>query len=207
MFLVNSDVAVSPSTAATLARALRGTVGIAGPVVRNRTHPDRVLTAGIDVDHRTGRMRARTAPPDGRQPPPAAVSGCAMLVDRRAFERIGLLSEPYFFGFEDIEFCQRARAAGIEVAVVPDGVAYHAGGATMGMSPDRLYYGARNHLRLARETPARSRVHAALRHLAIVGYSLAHATTAGGASLPRRLWAVVHGVADSLRGRGGPRCR
>jgi GT2 family glycosyltransferase/glycosyltransferase involved in cell wall biosynthesis len=207
VFLVNSDVSVSPFTTSSLAGAVGGAVGIAGPVVRNRTHPDRILSGGIDFDHRTGRMRARTALPDGRQRAPSAVSGCAMLVDRRVFDRIGLLSEPYFFGFEDIEFCERARAAGFDVAVVPESVAYHAGGATMGVSTDRLYYGARNHLRLAREIPARSALHGALRSLAIVSYSVAHALTARGASLPGRLWAVGHGVADHLRRRGGPRHR
>ena len=207
VLLVNSDVSVSPFTASTLSRAVGGVVGIAGPVVRNRAHPDRFLTAGLDFSHLTGRMRARTVLPDACDPAPSAVSGCAMLIERRVFERIGLLSEPYFFGFEEIEFCERARTAGFGVMVVPDSVAYHAGGATMGASADRLYYGARNHLRLSRDVAAQSPLHAALRQLAIVGYSLAHAVRASGASLPVRLWAVGHGVADYLRGRGGPRRR
>jgi GT2 family glycosyltransferase/glycosyltransferase involved in cell wall biosynthesis len=205
VLLVNSDIAVPPSTPRTLSRALGAGVGIAGPIVRDRTHPDRPLTAGIDFDHWSGRMRARTRPSDDALGPPTAVSGCVMLVHRRVFETIGLFAEPYFFGFEDIEFCQRARRAGFETALVPAAVAYHAGGATMGTSAERLYYGARNHLRLARDTPSRSRAHAILRWLAIAGYSAVHAVTARGGSLPQRLWAVGHGVIDDLRGRGGPR--
>ena len=140
-------------------------------------------------------MRERHVTGANRRLPQSAAARCS----------IGLLSEPYFFGFEDIEFCQRARYAGFDVAVVPDAGVYHAGSATMGVSPDRLYYGVRNHLRLSRTTPARSALHAAARHLAIVSYSLAHAVTARGASLPERLWAVTHGIGDFLRGRGGPR--
>jgi GT2 family glycosyltransferase/glycosyltransferase involved in cell wall biosynthesis len=207
VLLVNSDVAIASTATATLADALEGTVGIAGPIVRNRAYPDLFMTAGIDFDHRTGRMRARTTVPDGDEPGPSAVSGCAMLIDRRVFDRIGLLADPYFFGFEDIEFCERARAAGFDIAVVPAATAYHAGSRTMGVSPDRLYYGTRNHLRLAAATPARSRLHAALRRLAIVGYSVAHATTARGASVGHRLRAVADGVADYRRGRGGSRHR
>jgi GT2 family glycosyltransferase len=205
VLIVNSDVAMSADAVDALARTLEGTVGVVGPIVRNRRHPDQFLTAGIDFDHRSGRMRARTALPDDSARGPSAVSGCAMLVDRRVFERIGLLTEAFFFGFEDIDFCERAHAAGFSVAIAPGAVAYHAGSATMGASPDRLYYGARNHLRLASTTPARSGAHAVLRQLAIVGYSLAHAASAPGASMSRRLWAVVHGVADYLRGRDGPR--
>jgi GT2 family glycosyltransferase/glycosyltransferase involved in cell wall biosynthesis len=205
VLLVNSDVAVPPSTVRTLSRALEGAVGIAGPIVRSRTYPDRHLSAGIDFDHWTGRMRARTSSSEDAKGLPTAVSGCVMLVHRHVLETIGLLAEPYFFGFEDIEFCQRARRAGFETALVTAAVAYHAGGATMGTSADRLYYGARNHLRLSRDTPSRSRAHAGLRWLAIVGYSAMHAATARGGSLPERLWAIGHGVIDDLRGRVGPR--
>lgn len=53
-----------------------------------------------------------------------AVSGCLMLIARRVFERIGALDERYFFGFEDLDVCLRARAAGITTVVSP-ARAYH----------------------------------------------------------------------------------
>ena len=55
-----------------------------------------------------------------------AVSGCVMLIRREVFERIGLLDEAYFFSFEDIDFCLRARKAGFHTACVQDARAYHA---------------------------------------------------------------------------------
>ena len=203
VFLVNSDVAVPPSTVRHLLDALGG--GIAGPIVRDRAHPAVIQSAGIDLDAMSGRMTNRTTLPGPATRAPNAVSGCAMLVDRRVYEAVGLLQEGYFFGFEDIAFCQTAAGAGFGVRVCPLASVFHAGGATMGASPDRLYYGARNHLRLAGALPAKSRAHRSARAAAIVAYSLAHAATATGGSLASRLWAVGHGVVDFGRGRDGRR--
>jgi GT2 family glycosyltransferase/glycosyltransferase involved in cell wall biosynthesis len=205
VFLVNSDAAVPPSTLGHLLAALAAGAGIAGPVVRDRAHPDVIQSAGIDFDVGSGRMRNRTSLSGDAAPGPAAVSGCAMLIDRRVLEAVGLLPEGYFFGFEDIAFCFAAAAAGFTVDVCREASVLHAGSATMGTSPDRLYYGARNHLRLAHPMPARSTAHRLWRTGAIVGYSLAHAVRADGGSLASRLLAVGHGLRDFARGRHGAR--
>jgi len=44
--------------------------------------------------------------------------------------RLGLLDEDYFFFFEEIEWCQRARQSGLEVWYLPAARAVHGGGAT-----------------------------------------------------------------------------
>jgi len=203
VLLVNSDVIVPPDCVALLIDAMRRQPrpGIVGPVVRSRVWPDQVLSAGIDYDVATGRMRDRLASAHERDV--AAVSGCAMLVHRSVFDGIGLLPEEYFFSFEDIAFCQQARAAGFDVGVEPRATVYHEGSGTMGTSPRRLYYAARNHLRLGAHTPARSAWHRLGRQYAIAGYNLAHAVTARGGVLPTRLAAVTRGIADHLRGRSG----
>jgi GT2 family glycosyltransferase len=198
VLLVNSDVIVPPDGLARLVAALdEPGVGIVGPVVRSRSRPDRVLSAGIDFDHRTGRMRNRASIADRSVLAMPAVSGCAMLVDRQVFDAIGGLPEAYFFG--------AARAAGFGVRVVSSAAVYHQGSGTMGGNPDRLYYAVRNHLHLAAATPSRSRVHSRLRACAIAGYNLVHAVRAPGSSLPARLAAVGLGVTDYARGRSGRR--
>ena len=45
--------------------------------------------------------------------------GGAMLIHKSVFERIGLLDENYFLYFEDADFCQRAKKAGIPVSFLP----------------------------------------------------------------------------------------
>jgi GT2 family glycosyltransferase len=128
-----------------------------------------------------------------------------MLVHRDVFDRIGLLPEDYFFSFEDIAFCQRARAAGFDIGLADGATAYHEGGGTIGAAPERLYYAARNHLRLGRETPSRSSWHQLRRQCAIAAYNVAHAMTADGSTAAMRLLEVGRGIADHVRGRYGKR--
>ncbi|MGB9706543.1 MAG: glycosyltransferase family 2 protein [Microgenomates group bacterium] len=53
------------------------------------------------------------------------VSGCAMLVKREVFEKIGLFDPSYFLYLEDVDFCQRAKKAGFKVVYVPEGKVWH----------------------------------------------------------------------------------
>ncbi|MCX7396101.1 MAG: glycosyltransferase family 2 protein [Planctomycetales bacterium] len=62
------------------------------------------------------------------------VSGAAMMVRRQVFEQIGLLDEGYFLYFEELDFCDRARAAGWEVWHEPASRVMHLEGASTGVS-------------------------------------------------------------------------
>ena len=134
----------------------------------------------------------------------AGVSGCAMLVSRDVFDAIGLLEETYFFSFEDLAFCLRAREHGFEVGVTGRTAAYHEGSRSIGQtSARRLYFGARNHLRLSSTRPG-GWLRRTGRETAVVGYSLAYAVTAPNGHVIGRLTAVAQGVRDHLRGSYGP---
>ena len=158
VLLLNSDAILAPDAIDLLVAAMEEDprVGIAAPVLLSREEPDHVSSAGISFSCRTGRMRHRAA---GRRFSALgsdavhmvdAVSGCAMLIRREVFERVGFLDEAFFFSFEDVDFCLRARDAGFEIGCVQDARAYHEGGRTIGRrSARRVYFGTRNHLRLA----------------------------------------------------------
>ena len=64
VLLVNSDVIVPPDCVALLMDALarQPRPGIVAPIVRSRVWPGQVLSAGIDYDTGTGRMRHRLGP-------------------------------------------------------------------------------------------------------------------------------------------------
>ena len=47
------------------------------------------------------------------------ISGCAMLVRREVFAKIGLLDEDFFLYWEDTDFSWRAKKAGFSLAVSP----------------------------------------------------------------------------------------
>jgi hypothetical protein len=59
-----------------------------------------------------------------------SVFGACFCVRTAFLPRLGLLDEDYFFFFEEIEWCQRARLMGLEVWYLPSARAEHGGGAT-----------------------------------------------------------------------------
>ncbi len=215
VLLANSDVVVPPDCVERLERALESMpgAGIAGPVVVSRANPDRIASLGMSYDPRTGRMRHRgfsTVVGDRRRLPPAVVvdgvSGCLMLIARDVFGAIGLLDEDYFFSFEDLDFCLRARRAGFATVLAGLAIVHHEGGRSIGAhSPRRLYFAARGHLQLAGRTSDGARpAAAAFRTCSILALNVAHAVRDRGAPLPARLVAVAQGVRDYFRGRFGP---
>ena len=147
VLLVNSDVIVPPDCAGILERHLHypGT-GIVGPVLRSRSDPRLVTSLGMKYSTVTGRMRhvgaggSRVLSYEGMSPPVDAVSGCVMLVKRAVFERIGLLAEDYFFSFEDLDFCLKAREAGYHTKLAGDATAYHEGSRSIGAGSSRRLY-------------------------------------------------------------------
>ena len=219
VLLVNSDVFVPPDCLQELEGSLASAPAaeIAGPVLRSRSEPDRVASLGMSYHPSTGRMRHAgfgTTSAGGFNGDSAfadttvdAVSGCVMLVTRAVFERIGLLDDDYFFSFEDLDFCLRARKAGFETVLSGRASVYHEGGRSVrSTSVDRLYYATRNHLLAARRTTADpGRVGSALRGISIVGLNLAYVFRFRGGSLGSRLAAVAAGTRDYVRGRFGPR--
>jgi GT2 family glycosyltransferase/glycosyltransferase involved in cell wall biosynthesis len=212
VLLANSDIVVPPDCVGALESCLRGTphAGIAGPIVLARAEPDVVASLGMTYKPATGRMRHQGCGPSDPAAPPAqtrvvdGVSGCLMLVSREVFDAVGLLDEDYFFSFEDLDFCLRARSAGFTSVVDGRARVYHEGGRSIGASsPRRLYFAARNHLLVAARATPRRGLPALLRGASIVCLNLAHAARARGGSLPERVGAVLGGTRAYLAGRFG----
>jgi GT2 family glycosyltransferase len=210
VLLVNSDVVLAPDAIQQLLSAAQtdATLGIVAPVLRSREEPDHIASAGIIFSLRTGRMRHRAAGqrvlrlPAGRVHIVDAVSGCVMLIRREVFERSGLLDEAYFFSFEDIDFCLRARIAGFRTGCAQEAFAYHEGGRTIGRrSPRRVYFATRNHLRLAHR--AGHRTGRRLRSGFVVGLNAAYVLVAPEAPLLSGLAAVARGAWHHVTGRYG----
>jgi N-acetylglucosaminyl-diphospho-decaprenol L-rhamnosyltransferase len=70
------------------------------------------------------------------------VLGACLCVRNSFLSRLGLLDEDYFFFFEEIEWCQRARRMGAEVYYLPAARAIHGGGHTANRfrGPSRVEY-------------------------------------------------------------------
>jgi N-acetylglucosaminyl-diphospho-decaprenol L-rhamnosyltransferase len=115
------------------------------------------------------------------------------------------LDEDFFFGFEDLDFCLRARKAGFATILVGAATAYHEGSRSIGAdSPRRFYFATRNHLLLASLTSQPTgRVRTLYRTSSILMLNAAYAVRATGGSFPNRLRAVARGTGDYFRGRFG----
>jgi GT2 family glycosyltransferase len=212
VLLLNSDAILQPGALALLIDGLRDTpsAGIAAPVLCAVNDPSIVASAGISYHVSTGRMRhlgvGQRRSTLGTQPivHVDAASGCALLVRRDVFDRCGLLDEPYFFSFEDVEFCLRARAGGFRTVVVASATVLHKGGTSIGAtSPRRVYYGVRNHLRLAQQVAPRWLLPRAIRTAAIVGYNAAYVVRSPDVPLVSGAAALTRGSFDHFRSRYG----
>lgn len=78
-----------------------------------------------------------------------AVSGGCMLIDSGMIQEIGLLSEKFFFGGEDVEYCLRARRKDWKIALQANTSVEHKPHSTTG-SDNRFtqYHSTKNRIRL-----------------------------------------------------------
>jgi N-acetylglucosaminyl-diphospho-decaprenol L-rhamnosyltransferase len=65
------------------------------------------------------------------------VSGACLMTRRDVLERVGYLDEGFFWGFEDVDFCQRLSSVGLQVLYFPDTAVYHEIGASARAAPFR----------------------------------------------------------------------
>jgi len=212
VLLLNSDAVLHPFALRELSNVLWSDehLGIAAAVTVSREEPQIIASAGMRYDPRTGRMRHLAA---GRRFASLGTdlvrrvdgaSGCALLIKRAVFDCIGLLDEAYFFSFEDLEFCLRARAAGFDTVSVSSAIVYHEGARTIGVrSPRRVYYGVRNHLRLAQQVAPLGPAARLARSALIVGLSTAYVVLSPEVPMAAGLVAMMRGTFDHARGRYG----
>jgi len=141
VLLLNQDTVVEKDF---LSPLLENPADIVGPVIKFRRGSKWIYDLGGRVDWWLGRNKHYEiqnskfkiqnkfkipARPAGGQNSKIKnidyISGCAMLIRRRVFEKIGLFDERYFLYFEDADFCLRAKKAGFKIAVEPKSVIIH----------------------------------------------------------------------------------
>ena len=169
-----------------------------------------VTSAGVRVRLPLGRVRTlhHGHPPSSLPSGPFevdAICGACMMIDADALRAFGLLDEAFFFYYEDLELCLRLRRAGRTVWVEPRARVVHEGGATIGRSPAKAYYGCRNQLRLVEtQAPAPNRLMRWSRRALILSLHSAALLREGGPPLIPGLRAIGAGLRDHRRGRYGP---
>ena len=119
IFLLNNDAVIEKDTLSKLVEAAENSQSsIFSPIIYNRDN--KIWYASGEVKWTAMKAIHSTKILDDKNPYPAQyVSGCAMLIKKEVFKKIGLFSEDYFLYYEDADFCTRAKKNGFECAVVP----------------------------------------------------------------------------------------
>lgn len=69
--------------------------------------------------------------------PAAWLAGACLLIRRAVFEKIGLLDPGYFMYYEEVDFCRRARLAGLQAWYYPEPRVVHLVGQSSGVTSQR----------------------------------------------------------------------
>lgn len=186
VLLLNADVYVRPGCVGRLTTAAGGS-GAASPW----------LAGAGDAAYRGGRIdweRGYAGHEEGCDD--YLIGGCIM-ISRAAWQATGPFDESFFLYCEDADWCLRARAAGVPLALVAEELADHDGGASTGAGTSELwaYWWSRNRIRLLRKHGHGSPTTVAVRQVAGAARGILWG------SLPRRIaLARVRGAVAGLRG-------
>lgn len=214
VLLLNNDTTVRPGLAQSLLSAMQEReVGIVGPVIANYYQPDKIWFAGGRYSRLTGcSYRSRPLASFEGTRFVDWVNGCALFVRREVFENVGLLWDPFFLNFEEVDFCLRASKAGYKSLQVGQPLVSHKVSASGGVrgtdrfSPDKAYYFARNQVLLVRRNASGLWLLTGL----VSQFVVALPYWALQCVLERNTKAMVHyvhGIWHGILGKGGPRTR
>lgn len=146
IWLLNPDTLVKPGASEALAAFLeaRAEVGICGSSLedgagRRVSAAHRMLSPLTELESgaRLGLFSALIGKNMALTEKPYRcgwVSGASLMARRQVFETTGLMDEKFFLYYEEVDFCQRARADGWQIWHVPASRIAHFEGATTGVS-------------------------------------------------------------------------
>jgi GT2 family glycosyltransferase len=138
-------------------------IGIVTCKVYYRSEPNRIYAAGgtfkrwlcTGINDRQWEIDVQGANHQESEREITFAPGCAQLIRRSVFEKIGLLDERFFLYFEDLEFSRRVNES-FRLIYVPGAGIYHKSGAGTkwaSYTPTYLYYHTRNRLWVFKEEP------------------------------------------------------
>lgn len=157
LFLINSDVVVSPGCFSKLRRYIDAhpEIGLLGPKIVGANgrvqrscmrYPSlsntlwRALAVDSFLPHSSlFRSQLMTSWAHDETRSVDVINGCFWVVRRSAMDQVGLLDEGFFIYGEDIDWCRRFTSQGWQVVFYPEAEALHYGGASSANAPVRFY--------------------------------------------------------------------
>lgn len=157
LLITNNDVLFEKNYLARLVKHLQQNprVGVVGGKVYYQKPRDKIDFPGAKFNFYTGLLRPNKKP--DLTSPTDWVPGCNMLVRRSVLDEIGSLDEKFFFYFEDLDFCLRAKKAGYRVVYYPKAVQWHGVGESIDrrgwQKKSEFYYQGKTRLLFKHATP------------------------------------------------------
>jgi GT2 family glycosyltransferase len=217
VLLLNNDAVLDAQALCELKRAAEAQPAAAyGATIYELATPGALWYGGGRIDQLTLDARHETAPERARGAfrPTDFITGCCLMFRADALRTVGLLDRDFFAYYEDVDWCQRATAAGHRLVYVPAAVVHHdvshsfrragtgdASATTLPWAQSRpfvLYLAYRNRLLLARKH-ARGALHLAFLVMRRLARAALHAAVLLLADRRGQAQAVVHGTRDGLR--------
>lgn len=120
IFLLNNDAIIEKETLSLLLQALdmNASASIVSPIILKNDNKT-IWFAGGTINWRkmrTGHVEEALSDSPYKS---EYLSGCAMLIKKEVFKKIGLFDERFFLYYEDADFSLRARKANFELLVEP----------------------------------------------------------------------------------------
>lgn len=213
--LLTQDVTLEPDALARLVEAVRAhpRAGVAAPLMRYPEGFPIACSAGGTIDPRRLRVTHFPAPAQAHPYEADWAEGGCLLLARAAAEAVAGFDERYFMYYEENDLCQRVRAAGWSVLVVPAATARHDTARLPGAH--FFYYMSRNSVVFWREHYAVGFGRVAAAHAldtlrmalgaarAVVTPRLWKVAPHRGKAAARQLVGVVLGMRDAAAGRYG----
>jgi len=152
ILLINNDATVIEKNF--LSKILRVKGDIVSPMVKYKNKGTITYDYGGLVDKLFGRNTHLHSLPIET---PDYFSGVCLLIKSKVFRKIGLLDDHFFLYYEDVDFCLRAKKAGLKLAFSPNSSIFH------NLSTSANKFGKRKILILAK-----SHLRFCLKHLSIL---------------------------------------
>ncbi|MBC7227213.1 MAG: glycosyltransferase family 2 protein [Thermoflexales bacterium] len=209
VFIVNNDTEFHPRILTRLVETAEAhpRAGAVGPKIYYHSSPQRVWFAGGVINWRHGfTYNLGTDQEDHGQSkevrPVDFLAGCALLIRRETWERVGPFDARFFMYWEEVDWCVRARRTHYELLLVPEATMWHKTLPHQTHSPYILYYMTRNRfLFLHKHVPFPQKIGALSRGAWGTLVTMAGFLEKGQR---RQARAMVWGLLDFLRGKFGP---
>jgi len=129
---MDSDVVVDPDFLAPLVKTAESDpkIGIIGPKIYYFSDPKKIWYAGVDAKDKMfnltdGYIHAVDMPENSHLRQVDYVWGATMMIRREVIEKTGGFDTDFFIYYEEIDFCNRAKALGYKMMFVPDSFIWH----------------------------------------------------------------------------------